>query len=175
MKTSIIAISAGLIATSALTTTPAAAEDIRSPGRFGLGIGSGTLANGLSAKYFASKQHAFQFHLGPYGGGGFKNRWAHVDGLGLGADYLFEMPSIARVGKAFELGWNLGVGLGLGFRERDDELDGFALAAAFVAGLEFNFIPVPLDLVLEWRPSILVVPDVGVDLVDFTAQLRFYF
>ncbi len=165
-----------VVASSAIASAPSAqAEDIRRPGRFGLGIGSGTMTNGLIAKYFASKQHAFQFHLGAYGRGGFKDRWERVDGLGLGADYLFEMPAIARVGKAFELGWNLGAGLGLGFRDRDDEFDGFGFAAAFVAGLELNFIPVLLDLVIEWRPSVLLVPDVGVDLIDFTAQLRFYF
>lgn len=156
-------------------TAPAEARDIRTPGHFGLGIGSGTIANGLSAKYFMSKQHALQFHLGAYGGAGFNNRWKRIDGLGLGADYLFEMPAIARVGKAFELGWNLGAGVGLGFRDRDDKYDGFAVAVAFVAGLEFNFIPAPFDLVLEWRPSVLVAPSIGIGVLDFTAQLRFYF
>jgi len=151
------------------------AEDIRTPGRFGLGIGSGTIANGLSAKYFINKSHALQFHLGAYGGAGFKNRWRTIDGFAVGADYLFEMPAITRVDGAFELGWNLGAGVGVGFRDRGDEFNGAAIAAAFVAGLEFNFIPVPIDLVLEWRPSVLLVPKVGLGILDFTAQLRFYF
>jgi hypothetical protein len=156
-------------------TAPAEARDVRTPGHFGLGIGSGTISNGLSAKYFMSKQHALQFNLGSYGGAGFNNRWKRIDGLGFGADYLFEMPAITRVGQAFELAWNLGAGIGLGFRDRDDKYDGLAVAVAFIAGLEFNFIPAPFDLVLEWRPSILVAPAVGIGVLDFTAQLRFYF
>lgn len=158
-----------------LSTTAAVAKPIRTPGRFGLGIGSGTIANGLSAKYFAAKDHALQFNAGTFGGGGIKHRWNRFHGFGFSADYLFEMPTIATAGRAFDLGWNIGAGVGLGLDDNDTRDDFFALAASFVLGLEFNFIPVPLDIVLEFRPGLLIVPDVDFDPVDFTAHIRVYF
>ena len=152
------------------------AEPIRSPGRFGLGLGSGTLTNGLSAKYFMSREDALQFNLGEFGGHGFRHRWHRFDGVGVGIDYLREMPDIVRAGRAFDLAWNFGGGLGLGFDDHDDtDHDDVAFALAFVLGLEFNFIPIPLDIVLEWRPSLLFIPDVDFDAVDFTAHIRVYF
>jgi len=41
--------------------------------------------------------------------------------------------------------------------------------------LEFNFTKIPLDLVIEYRPTVGLLPDPGLDLVDFTAHLRVYF
>jgi len=167
----------GALALALTLTGTAAAEPVRSPGRFGLGIGSATLSNGLSAKYFLSKQHALQFNLGEFGGGGFDNRWSRFDGIGLGVDYLFEMPDIVRAGQAFDLAWNIGVGAGLGFDDDDGKDDHWhtGFAVAFIVGLELNFIPAPFDIVIEWRPGLLLVPDVDFDPVDFTAHIRFYF
>lgn len=170
----------GALALVALTGT-ASAEPIRTPGRFGLGIGMGTIANGLSAKYFVDKKNALQFNLGEFGGRGFDDRWGHWGGFGFSADYLFEMPTIAKAGNAFELAWNIGAGLGVGFDDDDYHHkdkhyhDYFALGASFVLGLELNFIPVPIDIVLEFRPGLLLVPYVDLDPVDFTAHLRVYF
>ena len=61
----------GAIVLVTTLASTAAAEPIRTPGRFGLGIGTGTLANGLSAKYFMNKKNALQFNLGEFGG----RRW----------------------------------------------------------------------------------------------------
>ncbi|MCC6623265.1 MAG: hypothetical protein IT385_18545 [Deltaproteobacteria bacterium] len=163
------------LAVTTLGTSTTSAEPIRSPGRFGLGIGSATLSNGLSAKYFMSKQHALQFNLGVFGGGGAEHRWSRFGGLGLGVDYLFEMPDIVRAGEAFDLAWNLGAGVGLGFDDDANDDWDTALGVSFILGLEFNFIPIPIDLVIEWRPGLLLVPDTDFDAVDFTAHLRFYF
>lgn len=175
-------LTAALCATALLLSADiASAEPIRTPGRFGLGIGSGTIANGLSAKYFVDKRNAFQFNLGSFGGRGFDNRWHRFGGFGFSADYLFEMPTIAKAGQAFELAWNFGAGLGVGFDDdeydhKDDHYhDYFALAASFVLGLEFDLIPIPLDIVLEFRPGLLLVPYIDLDLVDFTAHIRVYF
>jgi len=166
---------------TAFTAGSASAEPMRTPGRFGIGIGSGTLANGLSAKYFLNSNNALQFNLGTFGGRGIEHRWSRYGGFGFSADYLFEMPAIAKAGRTFELAWNLGAGLGVGFDNHDYEHknhryhDYTAFAAAFVLGLEFNFIAVPLDIVLEFRPTLLLVPYVAIDPVDFTAHIRFYF
>ncbi len=145
------------------------ADNIRTPGGIGLGLGSGTVSNGLSGKLFLSDGNALQLVVGTWGGGGYKDRYGNFHGLGLSADYLLEMPAIAS-GSVVELAWNIGGGVGVGL---DD--DAFGLAGAFIAGLEFNFVPLPISLVLEYRPTLGVAPGLGFDLIDFTGHLRVHF
>lgn len=150
----------------------AAPDQIRAAGKIGLGLGSGTLANGLSAKWYVTNLHALQFNLGSFGGGGADHRWHRVAGFAFSADYLIEFPDIVTAGRAFVLGWNAGLGLGIGVADGHGEL---AVAASGVVGLEFRIIPVPIDIVLEFRPGFLIVPDFDFDPVDFTAHIRYYF
>ncbi|TNF24292.1 MAG: hypothetical protein EP329_25200 [Deltaproteobacteria bacterium] len=153
-------------------TAQAAPDKIRSTGKIGLGLGSGTLANGLSAKWYMGTDHALQFNLGSFGGGGIDHRWHRVAGFAAGVDYLLELPDIVTAGNAFVLGWNAGVGGALGVADGHADL---AVAVAGIVGLEFRIIPVPIDIVLEFRPGLLIIPDVDFDAVDFTAHIRFYF
>lgn len=163
------------------TAGTASAEPLRAPGNFGLGIGSGTLANGLSAKYFIDSGNALQFNLGVFGGRGIDNRWHRFGGVGFSADYLFEMPAIVKASDTFELAWNLGLGLGIGFDNDDYEHkdhryhDYVAVGASFVLGLELNFLALPLDIVLEYRPGVFLTPYFDFHPVDFTGHIRFYF
>ena len=144
-----------------LASTPAFADaPIRQAGNFGLGIGGGTYNSGLSLKYYTTGSQALQ------GVVGFNLR---RDWIGLNLDYLFEMPALAT-GSVVELGWNLGPGVAVGISDY-----GVGAAVAGVAGLELNFNPIPIDLVLEWRPSLNVVPNVDIDLIGFTGHIRFYF
>jgi len=68
------------------------------------------------------------------------------------------------------LDWSYGVGAGIASRN-----DNVALAASGVLGLELNINVIPVDLVLEYRPSLLISPDIDLEIVDFTGHLRFYF
>ena len=86
------------------------------------------------------------------------------------SDGLYEMPILASTA-VVDLGWNLGVGAGLGLADGG----GFGLAASGVLGLELNFVPIPLDLVLEYRPELGIVPDVDIDVVGFSGHIRWYF
>lgn len=137
---------------------------------FGLGLGAGTIANGLSGKYFVNEQHAIQANLGLFGGGGAADRFTHYNGFGLSADYLVELGTIVQAADVMELAWNVGVGAGLGLNSKT-----FAFAGALVLGLEFNFLPVPIDVVIEYRPGLLIVPSVNFEPVDFTGHIRYYF
>jgi len=137
---------------------------------FGLGIGSATIANGLSFKGMTGPG-AVQAVAGFWGGGGAKHRFGEAHGLALGADYLFEMPSLAR-SRWFSLDWSVGLGAGVGVARFDDRA---GRAGSGVAGLEFNFTTIPLDLTVEYRPTLRILHDVGLDLVDFTAHLRLWF
>ena len=130
----------------------------RHPGSLGIGVGSTTLASGLSIKSIAGPS-AFQLVAGCWGG---------CDGVAVSIDALATMPPLV-VHEALLLGWNFGFGGALGVGD-----DRFGAAGAFVAGLEFIMRPLPIDLVLEWRPSVRILPDVDVEPVTFGGHLRFY-
>jgi hypothetical protein len=137
---------------------------------FGIGIGSGTIANGLSLKLMAGPG-AFQVVAGVWGGGGARDRFVHADGIAGSLDYLFEMPSLAQ-SQYFSIDWSFGIGGGVGVPTFNGRL---CAAVSGIAGLEFNFTTIPLDLTLEFRPSVGIIPDPGLNLVDFTAHLRLWF
>jgi hypothetical protein len=137
---------------------------------FGIGLGSGTIANGLSLKMMAGPG-AFQAVAGFWGGGGARDRFGRVDGVAGSLDYLFEMPSLAR-SQYFTVDWAFGFGGGIGVPTFNGKL---GAAASGIAGIEFNFTAVPLDLTIEYRPTVAIIPDPGLHLVDFTAHLRLWF
>lgn len=141
---------------------PAMAQHGNAPGNFGIGIGAGTITRlGLSAKHFLGSGSAIQANLGCGG-------WS-CSGIGLSADYLFEMPALAQ-GEALALAWNAGLGPGVGLHS-----DVFALAGAGIVGLELDFKVIPIDLVVEWRPTLLIVPDVHFKPVEFSGHVRVWF
>lgn len=147
-----------------------------SSGKFGLGLGVGTLATGLSGKYMTGDS-ALQFNIGLH----INDYGRYGDAIALGGDYLFEMNRLLDKGD-FEIGWNLGPGIGLTFSDT-----GFwAASASFVLGLEFVINVIPLDIVLEYRPSLYIFNDrydywyngrdgFGLDLVNFGAHIRIFF
>jgi hypothetical protein len=155
------------VSTPALAPTQAA----RRAQGFGVGIGAGTIANGLSLKYYLGGA-SLQGVVGTFGGGNVGDRFTRFNGIAGSLDYLFEMPSLAR-SQYFTVDWSFGLGGGFGVQTFSNGSP--ALAGSGIAGLEFNFTKVPLDLVIEYRPSVGFLPDFGLNLVNFTAQLRIYF
>lgn len=151
-----------------LMSTPAAADKpIHAAGRFGLGVGGGTISNGLSGKYYMTGATALQFNVGTFGGG--EGRYKDMGGFAVSADFLLERGPLTTT-EFFSLDWSFGLGAGVGVRN-----DNTGIAAAGVLGLELNFTVIPIDLVLEYRPTLAIQPDVDLDLVDFSGHLRFYF
>ncbi len=137
-------------------------------GPFGLGVGGGFGVSGLSLKYNPDTGSAVQGVLGLYGLGR-----SGGDGIGVGLDYLLERPAFAG-GDPVELGWNFGFG-GTAVLWDDAHDDNLRVGASGVLGLEFLFKPVPIDLVLEYRPGVVVIPDFDIDLVNFSGHIRYYF
>ncbi len=170
-------LAAATIAAAAAVGMPAAAAHAQdgttaaSPRRsgFGIGIGSGTIASGLSLK-IPRGAHAFQVVAGFWGGGDLDERFDSPNGVAASFDFLFEMPTLAR-SAYFTIDWSFGLGGGVGVPEFDRKL---GLAGAGVAGLEFNFTRVPLDLTVEYRPTLEILPEPDLHLVSFTAHLRFW-
>lgn len=156
----------------------ARAGAVRQAGNVGVGVGQGTLATLLSIKYFTDPATALQFNVGVYNGGyGYRD-----DTLALGFDYLLEQPSLTGNG-SFELAWSVGPGLSLGLSD-DRYRDYWIVGASGVVGLEFLFNVLPLDVVLEYRPTLFIFNrDIDrrgsdgfrIELVHFGAHIRFFF
>jgi hypothetical protein len=149
-----------LLATGGLSTAWAGTP-IQSAGNLGVGVGGGTHVSGLSLKYFGAERVALQGVVGFYGAG------RDATGIGGSLDVLYEQRPLAT-GSVLDLGWNIGPGVNLGVGEE------LLLGAGGVAGLEFRFNDVPIDLVLEYRPGLTVLPVVDLDLIGFGAHLRVY-
>lgn len=144
------------------------AEAQRLPGSFGIGIGTATGAAGVSFKT-GMGSFTFQGVAGTWRGQGLD--WGFDgDALGLAADFLYEMPTIAS-GQIVALGWNYGLGAGVGVGD-----GGAAIGGTGVLGLEFNFVPAPIDFVVEYRPGLYISDDdLDLEFIDFTGHLRFWF
>lgn len=142
----------------------------RAPNGFGIGIGAATVAGGLSIKTGSTSGFTFQGVVGPWRGYGNDWRWG-ADSIALAGDFLYEQPRLAS-GGLLSLGWNYGVGAGVGI----GDWGGGVVGVTGVLGLEFNFVPVPIDVVLEYRPGLYVGEnDFDVALWDVTPHLRIWF
>ena len=137
---------------------------------FGIGLGMGTGASGVSGKLMAGPG-AFQGVVGVWGSGTGPGHFAHVDGVALSLDYLFEMPTLVS-SPYFNIDWDFGFGGGVGIPTGGGDV---GIGVAGIAGLEFNFTRAPVDVALEYRPSVGLVPGVGLALVGFTAHVRLWF
>jgi hypothetical protein len=129
------------VATASITATDdARAESFRRGGRLGLGVGGGTLASGLTGKVYLGGRAAFQGVVG-------FSRW----GLSLGADYIQEFQPFART-EGGDLFAGVGVGAGLvQYRDVFDQASVLGISAVFELGWHFN--RVPLELIIDWRPT----------------------
>ena len=154
----------------ALVPSRAAAEFGTPRHGFGIGLGMGTGVAGISAKLMAGPG-AFQAVAGVWGNGSGEGRYVHIDGVAFSLDYLFEMPTLAS-SPYFDVAWDFGLGGGVGVATGGGTP---GVAAAAIAGLEFNFTRAPVDVALEYRPSIGFLPGFGIELIGFTAHVRLWF
>jgi hypothetical protein len=161
-----------LIFLAVILLAPSRADAFGTPRQgFGIGIGSGTGATGLSGKFMAGPG-AFQGVIGVWGGhDSGPGHYAHIDGVALSLDYLFEMPTLTS-SPYFNLDWSFGLGGGVGVGTGGGTP---GVAAAGIAGLEFNFTRVPLDVVIEYRPVVVILSDPGIGLIGFSAHVRLWF
>jgi len=164
----------GFAAVVVLAPSPAAATFGTPRQGFGLGIGMGTGASGLSGKFMMGPG-AIQAVVGFWGGDGGGDHSGpgrpHLDGVALSVDYLFEMPTLAK-SEYFNLDWCFGLGGGVGVSTGGGAP---GVAAAGIAGLEFNFIRAPIDVAIEYRPSVGILPGPYIALIGFTAHVRVWF
>ena len=161
----------------ALSSTAWAGKPIKQAGNFGIGLGTGTTAAPVSLKYFLSDSLSLQGNAGWWRGPvrcsrDYRDRYGNCgfyrSALGLSADILFEGGPLVG-NEDVSLDWELGAGAGLGVG------DGVGVAIAGVAGLQVNIHAVPIDIVVEYRPNLTLVPGVSFEFIDFTGHIRYYF
>ncbi len=156
-----LAMSAALLSTAGEAH---AGSLMRTSGSIGVGFGQG-YASGLSGKYVLADMMAVQATVGAHGYGWHYNRGV----IAVGADLLFLMP-IIHSDEHFELGWNAGFGPGVSLWT-----SGLGMAVEGVVGLEMNLKVIPIDIVLEYRPGLGILPEIGLGLINFGGHVRFYF
>lgn len=169
-----------VLAMAALTASPALAQDDgggggglrrfdvvpRQPGHLGLGIGGGTRTTGVSLKYTPNERFSLQAVAGA-DSGATNDRGGT---LALAGTFLFEMPALFD-DPDLEIAWCWGPGPYVAVGED------FWLGGHFVLGLEFNIRAIPLEVQLEYRPSLEIIgpDDVALVPVDFGGHVRWWF
>lgn len=112
-----------------------------SSGRFGLGLGTGTFATGVSGKMFFSENIALQGILGLGYGWGF--------GANINVDAVYEMPKIWG-NEHLSINWHIGAGGALAFYGSGLGT-GFGIEA--VGGPSLQLAKVPFEFVVDIRPT----------------------
>lgn len=139
--------------------------NIHTSRKFGIGVGGGSFAYGVSGKLFLGNQTAVQASVGSY--------W--LAGLAVGVDGLFLGNQIWTNGD-LSLNWEAGAGadalLGTGW--------GSAMFGAHgLAGLSLQFRPFPLEITTDVRPGFFFVDSAFAGLSGFTffygGAVRYYF
>jgi hypothetical protein len=124
-----------------LVTTMQAQEDYK----FGIGLrlsnATPTLSNSVSAKYFLQQDKAIEGLLS-FGGSRF----------GIGALYQIHKPFTDVAG----LKWFYGFGGYLGFQDGNTYL-----GPTGAVGLDYKFNAIPLNLSLDWKPELDILPAVN--------------
>lgn len=125
--------------------------------KFGLGIrlsnATPTISNAVSAKLFINERSAFE-GLVSFG-----------DRFGIGVLYQKHTPIGASAFK-----WFYGFGGYIGFQSSDTYL-----GPTGAIGLDYKFTGVPLNLSLDWKPELDIVPKVNLvpDAFGLTARYTF--
>ena len=156
---------AALALTLALTLAAAPAHAGRT---VGVGLGSSTLSSGVSVKWQAKGGGGMQLVAGAYGNGLYYDGYGYTNSIGVSLDGLRDMGQIGNLGP-IGVGWSLGGGGGIGVGGT------LAVAAAGVAGLNFELEPVPLEFSIEYRPTLSILPGVYPDFVNASGHLRWWF
>lgn len=124
--------------------------------KLGLGIrlssASPTLSNSVSAKYFLNENHAVEGLVS------FGTRF------GVGGLYEIHSPLNATEG----LNWFYGGGAYVGFQDRDTYL-----GPTGVVGLDYKFQGIPLNLSLDWKPELDIIPRINFTPDAFALTARF--
>lgn len=125
--------------------------------KVGLGVrlsnSTPTLNNSVTIKYFMSQQHALEGLIS------FGSRF------GIGGLYEVHKPTTAT-----GLNWFFGGGAYIGFQDSNTYL-----GPTGIIGLDYKFTNIPLNLSLDWKPELDIIPDINFVPDAFAISARFTF
>lgn len=119
-----------------------ATDDIGTERKLGLGLGGGSLANGITGKLYLSPNTAVQGVLGQFGNYGTNS------GISMSADFIQEIGSLAEVDDVGRLFWGVGAGAGLVLSG-----DVTSIGVSGVVEIGWHFERFPLEVTTDWRPT----------------------
>jgi hypothetical protein len=135
-------------------------------GRFGLGVGTGTLTTGVTGKVYLNDRVAIQALVGlGYG-------FSAGTGVDLNVDGIYEMPKIWG-NNVISINWQLGGGAAFGFYSGVGHGTGIGIEAIGGAGLQL--LRVPLEFVLDIRPTVLFGSGYNTFYFGAGASARYFF
>lgn len=135
----VLGLSAALVLALGVGEAQAEAGAVAKPGRFGLGLAGSYPASGITGKIYLSENQAVQATAG---------FWL-FGGIQVSADYLFEFPTFVS-DDYITLHWYLGVGGNAAFL-----WGGIGGGFQGVAGLDLQVREIPLEFVVEFRPTVM--------------------
>jgi len=125
--------------------------------KVGLGVrlsnSTPTLNNSITIKYFMNQQHALEGLIS------FGSRF------GIGGLYEVHKPTTAT-----GLNWFFGGGAYIGFQDGNTYL-----GPTGIIGLDYKFTNIPLNLSLDWKPELDIIPDINFVPDAFAISARFTF
>jgi len=149
MKRNLITLT--VIVCSMLLCQRVAAQDYRLAGGVRLGNSSPTLSSGISVKYFATDKTALEALVS----------WGNRFGFGglLEVHNKFSTPGLS---------WFIGGGAYVGFQDGDTYL-----GPTGIAGLDYKFTSSPVNLSLDWKPELDILPSINFVPDAFALTIRF--
>ena len=125
--------------------------------KVGLGVrlsnSTPTLNNSITIKYFMTQGHALEGLIS------FGSRF------GIGGLYEVHKPTTAT-----GLNWFFGGGAYIGFQDSNTYL-----GPTGIIGLDYKFPNIPLNLSLDWKPELDIIPDINFVPDAFAISARFTF
>jgi hypothetical protein len=129
----------------------ASAQDYRLAAGVRLATSSPTLSTGISVKYFATDKTALEGIVS----------WGNRFGFGglLEVHNKFSTPGLS---------WFFGGGAYVGFQDGDTYL-----GPTGIVGLDYKFTNAPVNLSLDWKPELDIIPDINFVPDAFALTIRF--
>lgn len=118
-----------------------------------LGPSVPVIKSGISYKRFLSNNNAIEGIL------------SFGDGIGICGLYEIHKPLAAE-----NVQWFIGFGGYVGFQNNISSIGG-----AGIAGIDYNFTNIPLNLTLDWKPELNIIEKIGFEgsTVGFSIRYRF--
>lgn len=148
----------GLWAPARAFATPQTEAD-----RIGLGLGGSWWSFGVAARYNLSERSFLQGTLGSVTSSDHRS-------AGISLDYLLRGPTLTGNSDAV-LNLNYGAGALIGGGESAGPILGLVPAVA----LEVDLVEAPLDVTIEYRPVLFLLPETDVAIIGLGLRLHYWF